>query len=95
LAKILVMGTFHEIQERDFADSGEFRRVLTYLAKQFDVNIILEEWTSNKGATVGRRVAEELDLDWKNVGTPPTPALKTLGPIYAEMEEPPFLGFCS
>jgi hypothetical protein len=83
------MGTFHEIQERDFGDSGEFKRVLTYLAMQYDVAIILEEWTEKKGATVGSRVAEALDLEWMNVGTPPTEELKTRGAIYDPNEEPP------
>jgi hypothetical protein len=91
VATLLVIGTFHEIQERDFADSGEFKRVLTYLAKQFDVGVILEEWTENKGATVGSHVAKALDLDWMNVGTPPTEEFKTKGAIYDPMEEPPML----
>ncbi len=85
------MGTFHEIQKRDSADSGEFKRVLTYLAKLFDVSIILEEWTENKGTTVGSHVAEALDLGWMNVGTPPTEEVKTGGDLYDQMEEPPTL----
>jgi hypothetical protein len=91
LPQILLLGTFHEIQEKDFENTGEFRRTLLYLTKRYGVSTVMEEWTTIKGETVGSRLAREFQLEWKNVGTPPTEELKTGGVLFDPIEQPPMV----
>lgn len=88
---IILLATNHEIQEKDFEDSGEFLRVLEYVLRTWGVQAILEEWTSQKGATVGQKLAQERNLKWINVGTPSTPEFETAGALYDCIEIPPIV----
>lgn len=89
--KVIILGTNHTIQEKDYNDSDEFRGVIEYLVRTWQVEILMEEWTSNKGATVGQRLASDLRLEWVNVGTPSTAEFKTHIPLCDPMEEPPLV----
>jgi hypothetical protein len=67
--RILVLGTTHEVQERDYSGTHEFEHVLRYMSSEWRVQVIMEEWKSNGAATVGQRFSNEFGLGWYNVGT--------------------------
>lgn len=89
--KVVVLGTNHDVQERDYKGSNEFRAVVEYVIRLWHVDILMEEWTSTKGSTVGQRLASDLDIQWFNVGTPSLPEFKTHIPLCDPMEEPPIV----
>jgi hypothetical protein len=91
MLKVVILATNHEIQEKDYNGTSEFRTVLDYLLRVWQVEIVMEEWTSSKGQTVGQRFAIDNSLRWFNVGTPSDAQFKTYIPLYDPMEEPPMV----
>lgn len=89
--KLIVLGTDHTVQEKDYQGSGAFRRILEYIVATNGVQVVMEEWTSTKGATVGHRLAEERGLTWVDVGTSNQPDLETAQPLFDPMETPPIV----
>lgn len=72
-----MLGTTHQIQERDYENTEKFKRVVAYLCIHFGVQIVIEEATSTKSDTVGRRFATERNIDWLSVVTASIADLKT------------------
>lgn len=89
--KVIVLGTNHDLQEKDYGGTNEFRDVVHYLIREWQVEIVMEEWTSTRGGTVGQRLASELRIEWFNVGTPGSADFKTDSPLFDPMEEPPLV----
>lgn len=89
--KVIVLGTNHEIQERDYKGTNEFHAVVGYIIREWQVDIVMEEWTSTKGSTVGQRLASDLNIQWLNVGTPSDSQFKTDIPLCDPMEMPPMV----
>jgi hypothetical protein len=89
--KVVVFGTNHDVQEKDYKGTNEFRSVLEYIIRVWQVELVMEEWTSTKGSTVGKRLASGLHVQPLNVGTPSTAEFKTDIPLFDPMEEPPMV----
>jgi len=89
--KVIVLGTNHEIQEKDYKGTNEFHAVLGYIIREWQIDIVMEEWTSTKGSTVGQRIASELKVQWFDVGTPSDSEFKTYIPLCDPMEIPPMV----
>lgn len=89
--KVIVLGTNHEVQEKDYSGTNEFRAVIEYLVRERQVEFLMEEWASNKGSTVGQRLALNLNIPWLNVGTPDKAEFKTNSPLFDPMEEQPIV----
>jgi hypothetical protein len=89
--KVIVFGTSHDIQKNDFYGTNEFRAVLEYVIRVWQVNFVMEEWTSTKGSTVGQRLASDLNIQWFNVGTPSIAEFETQIPLFDPMEQPPMI----
>jgi hypothetical protein len=66
-----MIGTAHEFQESNDKNSwrDEFSDLLHSLIENYDIQIILEEWNSNRGQAIGETLANKR-LQWRNVGTP-------------------------
>ena len=88
--KIIVLGTNHDVQEKDYKGTNEFRRILKYIIRVKRTDIVMEEWTSKRGSTVGQRLAEEMKIKWANVGTPSKPEFETDHPLFDPFGDPPF-----
>jgi hypothetical protein len=86
---LVLLGTAHEIQEKDFCDSQEFRRFLSYIVSKRKVDAILEEWWMGRPPTIGYDIANTLSTHWANVGTPDEPEFQTLEVGLASNEIPP------
>ena len=95
--KVIVLGTNHDVQEKDYKGTNEFRRVLEYVIRVWQPQVVMEEWTSTKGSTVGQRLVAELKLkrklevEWANVGTPSQPKFETLPTLFDPLETPPMV----
>lgn len=89
--KVIVLGTNHDIQEKDYKGTNEFRAVLEYIIRVWQIELVMEEWTSTKGSTAGHRLASDLNIQWFNVGTPSIEEFKTDIPLCDPMEEPPIV----
>ena len=48
--KVLALGTNHDIQEKDYNSTNEFRGVIDCLAREWEVEVLMEEWTPVKGS---------------------------------------------
>ena len=79
--KVIVLGTNHDIQEKDYKGTNEFRAVLEYIIRVWQIELVMEEWTSTKGSTAGHRLASDLNIQWFNVGTPSIEEFKTDIPL--------------
>lgn len=89
--KVVILGTNHDVQEKDYNGTNKFRSVLEYIIRVWQVEIVMEEWTSTKGSTVGQRLASDLHIQPLNVGTPSTAEFKTDTSLFDPMEEPPMV----
>jgi hypothetical protein len=76
LAKLIIVGVNHLTQLQDDSSMG-FNRLLRYLYNEYTVEVVMEEWRETPEATVGKRLATELGIDWENVGTPSGGEFKT------------------
>jgi hypothetical protein len=80
---IVILGTSHladqpSVNQR-VADLG---RCLGHLSCKFSAQVVLEEWSSNRGKSAAESFAEKSRLRWVNVGTPDDSKYRTYtGPI--------------
>jgi hypothetical protein len=75
MKKLVILGTRHQALED--GPSPEFREALTLIIKQFNVQVIFEEWSTTRSESVCHHLAKEWGLIWRDVGTPDLPEFKT------------------
>lgn len=78
MKSILIVGTVHEFQESGSQNPWEqqFREMLGSVLKNYEIQIILEEWNDNRGISIASTLASD-KLHWRNVGTPNAPEYDT------------------
>jgi hypothetical protein len=74
MKRIVILGTNHCVQWRDYDDTNQFEQILRILSVKYSTQVVLEEWTPREAwcpssmSTVGHRLANEQGLPWMNVG---------------------------
>lgn len=89
--KIIVLGTNHDVQEKGYQGTKKFRSVLDYIIREWQIEVVMEEWTEIKNSTVGGSLASERGIQWSNVGTPSLAEFKTYIPLCNPMEMTPLV----
>lgn len=83
MQQLVVLGTIH--QPLGNGANDDFRKALRLVIDEYDVTVILEEWSTTQSEALSASFAKELGLIWKDTGTPNQPELKTHDPVINAM----------
>ncbi len=78
--KVVLLGTFHKYQPLGDPGNARLEECLRYLSRKFHVQIVMEEWTEEKGPSLAKELAPKLGLQFAYVGTPDEDAFRTFWP---------------
>jgi hypothetical protein len=77
--KVIVVGTLHEQQMIEGVGTIFEERLRSYIRRS-NVSIVIEEWKFDDDQTLGKRLADDLAIAWRNAGTPKQEEFETYGP---------------
>ena len=75
--RIVILATEHWYQCQGHFLNSKFEKRLCYLAKRFNPQIVLEEWSEKEPQSFAARFAATEKLSRKNVGTPDEAQFRT------------------
>ncbi len=78
--KIVILGTFHKYQPLGDPGNAPLEECLKYLSLKFKVQVVMEEWTEEKGPSFAKELAPRLGLEFAKVGTPDEEPCRTCWP---------------
>ena len=82
MKKLIVFATAHNPQMKGDKQNGEIAARLSFLVKEFNVTVIMEEWTYDGSESFPNEFARSSGIAYFNVGTGPEDHFKTFnGPI--------------
>jgi hypothetical protein len=73
--QIIAVATHHHVQLKGHALNDRFGQVISLIRENYPVQIILEEWTSDRQSFAS--AVDTVKLKWKNVRTPKEKRFKT------------------
>lgn len=77
LKRVIVFGTFHDVQEKGHPKNPELAERLSFLIEEFAATTLMEEWSDRKKPSFVAGYANEA-VKYRNVGTPSDGEFRTL-----------------